>query len=510
MTITVGALLNQAELRTISLTPGVGEDHEISWAHVCELPDPWRWLGAGALVMTTGINVPTTTDEQCDYIVSMHEAGIAGLAVDASMLREPLTRPTLALAAQLGFPVLETATETPFIMISMAVAASAREQDSSRLRAAEQMAIALSQHAADAPIDELLLDLAQVLGGPLRLEHPRTNVDADRDQAMPDQPVPGSPGRIQQTASGALAVTLAGHGAPALVWNRKGATDPGLLQLAASTVGHALAIKLAAHRNDWMHGSLLLADLCETTTPSEQAAHLVDVYGVVPPFVLAVAPGPDPKALLNDVLEGFAMAETPVLATIKDAQVVMLVRADDATDRTLVSLAGESRRIGVSSPFNDLEGLHTAIRQARSAVIRNHQSGNVLRFEEHEATSLFLPQGTDQLRSIARQVLGPLITYDTQRGTSLSHTLQVFLEENRSWVRASERLFVHRQTLIARVSRIEKIIDRDLSSMEDAAECWLAVQAAIGCGDLAPSDASSPGSAPGPDRDSVAGAGAAV
>src|SRR5699024_6105032 len=68
MTVTVGSLLRQAELRTISLTPGVGEDREITWAHVCELPEPWRWLGPGALVMSTGIGIPTTTDEQCDYI----------------------------------------------------------------------------------------------------------------------------------------------------------------------------------------------------------------------------------------------------------------------------------------------------------------------------------------------------------------------------------------------------------------------------------------------------------
>jgi purine catabolism regulator len=112
----------------------------------------------------------------------------------------------------------------------------------------------------------------------------------------------------------------------------------------------------------------------------------------------------------------------------------------------------------------------------------------VLRFEENTTASLFLPNDADRLRGISRQVLGPLRTYDEQRGTSLTQTLRVFLEENRSWVRAAERLYVHRQTLIARVSRIEKIIDRDLSSIEDTAECWLAVQAAIGCGDLEPND----------------------
>ena len=497
MTVTVGSLLRQAELRTISLTPGVGEDREITWAHVCELPEPWRWLGPGALVMSTGIGIPTTTDEQCDYIAGLHEAGIAALAVDAEMLEVPLTRPTLAFAAQLGFPVLETANEIPFVMIAMSVADSARQDGTRRAQSTELLYAALGRHSVDAPIDDLLADLAQVLGGSLRLEHPGTN-----GQAAPDRAEHSAPGRIRQTSSGALAVVLAGHGSPTLVWDGPGPTDPGLLQHAAGAVGSALAVKLAAHRNEWMHGSLLLADLCESSAPSGSAAHLVAVYGVEPPFVLAVAPSGDPRDLLNDVHEGFAAAGAPSLATIKDGQVLMLAHAGAACDRALASLAGDTIRIGVSAQFSDLEGLQTALRQARSAVIRNHRSGNVLRFEEHEATSLFLPQGTDQLRSIARQVLGPLTTYDEQRGTSLTHTLQVFLEENRSWVRASERLYVHRQTLIARMSRIEKIIDRDLSSMEDAAECWLAVQAAIGCGDLAPSEP--------PPPESVAGAAAAV
>lgn len=482
MTFTVGSLLALPDLRTRSLTPGVGEDREIAWAHVCELPNPWLWLGPGALLMTTGINVPTTTDEQCEYLTGLSEAGIAALAVDAEMLKAPLTPPTLAYAAHLGFPVLETANEVPFVTIAMAVANAARQEGTMRVRSTEQLYAALSRHPIEAPIDDLLLDLAGVLGGSLRLEQPHVTFNA-----APDQAVPLTPGLIRKTKSGALVVGLAGRGSPGLVWDGRGATDAGLLQHAAGIVGSALAVKLAAHRTEWMHGSLLLSDLCEVSVPSEPAAHLVAAYGVKPPFVLAVAPSADARDVLDASHAEFSSANAPAIATIKDAQVLVLAHAGSECDEALEALAGEHTRIGVSAQFSDLEGLQTALRQARSAMIRNHQSGNVLRFEEHEATSLFLPQGTEQLRSIARQVLGPLTTYDQQRGTSLTHTLQVFLEENRSWVRASERLYVHRQTLIARVSRIEKIIDRDLSSMEDAAECWLAVQAAIGCGDLAPS-----------------------
>jgi hypothetical protein len=375
MTFTVRSLLALPAVRTVSLTPGGGEERAITWAHVCELPEPWQWLGRGALVMTTGIGVPATTDEQCAYLAGMHAAGIAAVAIDEEMIETPLTEPALAYAAHIGFPVLQTAHEVPFVTLAMAVAEAGQAERNARMLQAEQL-----------------------------------------------------------------------------------------------------------------HGSLLLAELCGGSVPSEPAARLVATYDVEPPYLLAVTENEDVRATLDEVHAAFSAQLVPALATVKDGQVLILSESGERVDRVLESLTGETARIGVSAHFHRLEDLPTALRQARSALIRNHQSGRVLRFEENTTASLFLPNDADRLRGISRQVLGPLRTYDEQRGTSLTQTLRVFLEENRSWVRAAERLYVHRQTLLARVSRIEKIIDRDLSSIEDTAECWLAVQAAIGCGDLEPND----------------------
>ncbi|MFV0432695.1 MAG: PucR family transcriptional regulator [Leucobacter sp.] len=375
MTFTVRSLLDLPSVRTISLTPGVGEDRAITWAHVCELGDPWRWLGPGALVMTVGIGVPDSTDEQCAYLKGMYDAGIAAVTIDEKMPDTPFTEPALAYAAYLGFPVLQTAYEVPYITLAMAVAGAVQEDRAAHVRQTEQL-----------------------------------------------------------------------------------------------------------------HGSLLLAELCDGSVPSAPAARLVATYDVEPPYMLAASQTEDARATLDRVHDAFARDRVPALATIKDRQVLILAETGGSLEKVLESLNDEQTRIGVSAQFQKLEDLPNALRQARSALIRNHRSGRVMHFEEHEPTSLFLPSSNEQLRSIADQVLGPLRTYDEQRGTALTQTLRVFLEENRSWVRASERLFVHRQTLIARVSRIEKIIDRDLSSIEDTAECWLAVQAAIVCGNLEADD----------------------
>lgn len=375
MTFTVRSLLDLPAVRTVSLTPGVGEDRSITWAHVCEQPDPWRWLGEGALVMTTGIGVPRTTDEQCAYLKRMHLAGIAAIAVDEEMMEAPLTEPALAYAAHIGFPVLSTAHEVPYVTLAMAVAEA---------------------------------------------------VQRGRDRL------------VQET--------------------------------------------------EQRYGALLLAELCTGAIPGPSAARLLEPHGIRLPALIAVAQDGEGPALQRRIRGAFAEQRLPALTAIEGDQVLMLAEAGEPLERVLESAAVGRTRLGASAPFDDLEELPTAVLQARSALIRNHLASGVLHFGEHETTSLFLPSSAEQLRRIANQVLGPLRTYDEQRGTSLTQTLRVFLEENRSWVRAAERLFVHRQTLIARVSRIEKIIDRDLSSIEDTAECWLAVQAAISCGDLEPGE----------------------
>ncbi|MNG33277.1 Purine catabolism regulatory protein [compost metagenome] len=59
--------------------------------------------------------------------------------------------------------------------------------------------------------------------------------------------------------------------------------------------------------------------------------------------------------------------------------------------------------------------------------------------------------------------------------------MRVFLEDNRSWQKAAQRLNVHKQTLVYRIRRIEEITGRSLESTEDVAVLWIALR----CADIA-------------------------
>lgn len=45
MTITISQLAATASLRTEVLAGHGGTDRIVNWAHVCELPEAWQWVG---------------------------------------------------------------------------------------------------------------------------------------------------------------------------------------------------------------------------------------------------------------------------------------------------------------------------------------------------------------------------------------------------------------------------------------------------------------------------------
>jgi len=74
------------------------------------------------------------------------------------------------------------------------------------------------------------------------------------------------------------------------------------------------------------------------------------------------------------------------------------------------------------------------------------------------------------------RLLGPLLAYDSEHGTELVRTLEVFLGCSGSWTKAAETMFVHVNSLRYRIRRIEELTGRDLGSLEDQAALLLALR----------------------------------
>lgn len=81
----------------------------------------------------------------------------------------------------------------------------------------------------------------------------------------------------------------------------------------------------------------------------------------------------------------------------------------------------------------------------------------------------------DDLRDMYQDQVSQIANYDRRKGTDLLDTLETYLECAGNLTKTSNRLFVHRNTLIQRLERLQSLCDIDLQERSN----WLTLQVAI-------------------------------
>jgi len=81
----------------------------------------------------------------------------------------------------------------------------------------------------------------------------------------------------------------------------------------------------------------------------------------------------------------------------------------------------------------------------------------------------------DDLRDVYQEQIALIDSYDHRKNTDLLDTLEVYLECAGNLTKTSERLFVHRNTLIQRLDRLQSLCEVDLQERSN----WLTLQIAI-------------------------------
>ncbi len=166
------------------------------------------------------------------------------------------------------------------------------------------------------------------------------------------------------------------------------------------------------------------------------------------------------------------------VAAVHGSSVVVLVPTDGIVTCAARTLAEHSlddvRRlfpevtlsVGIGPTCRKSDDFPSSFARARRAleVVRSlgHQ-GRVVALEDLGVYGLlFRSDDRGEMIGFARRTLGTLIEHDERHGTSLVQTLRVYLEENYSHRRTAERLFIHVNTLSARMTKIADVTQYDL------------------------------------------------
>ncbi|WP_406385072.1 PucR family transcriptional regulator [Streptomyces sp. NBC_01618] len=491
MPITVGELLEMPHLR-LRLHSGAGAlNRPVSWTHTTDLPEPWRWVAGGELLMTNGMPIPRSASGQEEFVRQLVEHGVAALAIGEKMYAPPLTKRLTRTSDELGFPVLWIAYPMPFVAISRTVAEATLLEQSQRLIRTERIYQALQRISLqNSGLKTLTSALSREIDCDVRVCDRATGFDWYPGVAPLPEGIRGAVaehrGRLR---AGVIAVRLGGdrrallvdvptHPDAVLVALPEPTEQPDalLLQHAATVCALALSQARLTIEYDRRTGAELLLQILDAQLAPAVAQRQLEELGLrLEGAVCVAARNDDDPDLLSSVhLSLWRSAVSHV--TVHRGGTSLTVLPDDAAVQVLVQALGQGGQAGVSDLIVRSDRMVDAAREATwSLEIAKEQGTLLLRYAD--AIPLLGPRNPAEARALVDRVLRPVLDLPSEQANELLMTLRVFLENGRSWQRAAEALHVHRQTVLYRVRRVEQLTGRQVANTGDLAALWLALKA---------------------------------
>ncbi|MBS2962847.1 PucR family transcriptional regulator ligand-binding domain-containing protein [Actinocrinis puniceicyclus] len=517
-----------------------GLDRRVRWVHVTELTDVQEILRGGELVLSTAIAWPEEREALARFIADLAGLGAAGLVVELGR-RYPQAppKPLLLAAEKHRLPVITLGRDTRFVTITEAVHARIIDTQLAELRASEEVHQTFTELAVEgAEPSEVVRQIAKMADRPVVLENLAHQVlvyDAtgSTDEALLD----GWEGRSRavrpasRTAyderSGWLTTVVGARGQDwgrlVIVCDGVAAPAPTRLVMLAERGAATLALNRLMQRDReslerQTHRTLLTAILNHDHSAAEVAlrARAIGVgldgrrlVGIVlrlrgsshaSPVQGASIQGAtiENQARLRELTDQAAAAVrekrlSALIGSVDDSSVGLLLAlgAQDREDTALGSFAATVRRLAGPEGADFAIAVGTsvgAVRDARRSLLEAVQVADAAirqvggpayhRLVDVRLRGLLhLLRDDARLQTYVERELGPLLAYDTERGTNLVAMLGIYLDQGRNKSAAADAAHLSRPSFYERLHRIERVLGVDLDSVESCLSLHVALLA---------------------------------
>ncbi len=470
--LTVQDLIDIELLKLQAVAGLAGTGRLITWAHTVDLPDPWRWVSPGDLVMTTGLGLPAAEDDQVAWLEQLVQSNPSALVVAPRPDAPALTPRLLQSADRLMFPVLHASFELEFVKLSHHVIESVLQAQRERFNASERLFQSYAEALRKEPdFDGRLVLLGAALGLELGIEDAVSGVTIVETR-------PSAPRSAEQVER----IPIAGRSRANLLMtrrDRRSADDSILVRSLVGLLGVELE-RLMIHRDQQRdEGAALLRSLLENETEFGLARPLLERRGLGGSLVsLAILPGSDGPWRADEVHHAPALHSAGPLL-LADKGLLLAISRDDSTQfQALRAGLGTGTVIGVSGPVATATGFRESVRQARLALTQAQETdAPVLRYGEAETGLIMAPKSLAETRALVGRYLGPLIEHDRTQSAALVTTLMTFLDNDGNWKATALDLGIHRQTLVYRLKLVEQLTGIKPTTTQGIARFWIAIQA---------------------------------
>ena len=512
-----------------------GLDRRVRWVHVTELIDVREILRGGELVLSTAIAWPDDREALARFVADLAGLGAAGLVVELGRrYPEAPPKPLLLAAEKHLLPVITLGRDTRFVTITEAVHARIIDTQLAELRASEEVHQTFTELAVEgAEPSEVVRQIAKMADHPVVLENLAHQVlvyDAtgSTDEALLD----GWEGRSRavrpasRTAyderSGWLTTVVGARGQDwgrlVIVCDGVSAPAPTRLTMLAERGAATLALNRLMQRDReslerQTHRTLLTAILNHDHSAAEVALR-----------ARAIGVGLDGKRLVGIVLRLRGSSHTSSIqgatienqarlreltdqaaAAVREKRLSALIGSvdehsvglllalgpQDREDTALGSFAATVRRLAGPDGGEFAIAVGTsvgAVRDARRSLLEAVQVADAAIRQAggppyHRLVDvrlrglLHLLRDDARLQTYVERELGPLLAYDTERGTNLVAMLGIYLDQGRNKSAAADAAHLSRPSFYERLHRIERVLGVDLDSVESCLSLHVALLA---------------------------------
>jgi purine catabolism regulatory family protein/PucR-like helix-turn-helix protein/diguanylate cyclase with GGDEF domain len=473
----------------------VGGDLErvIRWVHTTELADPTRYLQGGEVILTTGVwrDAGTTST---GFVAPLERSDIAALGYGLPQPDAVLPPDLIEACEAAGLPLFTVPFDVPFIALSRAFVDRVYGQREEALR---ERVLRNDRLVHAAGHGEGLTGILDVLGTRLRPwmlgrgRHVIAGSATTGDVACvcAARAALGQPQPVAANGWMAFPIVAVGRTEAHLVVSAGesglGDDDRAAVDQALPFLGLELARLQVLRENERRLAAELVDLIMAGQAQARATAARLATFGLdsSAPLAAVVCECEDGDVGLDRFESALADAEVASVAAVKTRELVAVVGwpGDEG------GLAGLARHlhermegpIGVGGLAADSSALRTAVVEARHACrfARLRRDAGWATHDQVGSHSLLLAlQDEEVLAAFRRALLRPLEEHDARRRSRLVETLDRFLSSGCRWQETASALHVHVNTLRHRLDRVEQLTGRDLGSMEDRVDLYIALR----------------------------------
>lgn len=522
-TFTVRQALNLPVFATSQLVAGTqGLDNVIHWVHIVDLKNAqYQWQRRGVLLMTSGLGFYEDPDHQKILVKELVKFGFAGLVLSTGYYFEHIPEVIRQDADRLGLPIIETPPDLLFIQITEVVLGRIINQNYAVLQQCARINQQLTYLVLrGASLEDLATTLASFLQQSIVIESPafqiitasqvgsvdlmwteqitrqrsqveiidqlvRANVyEALQTTLKPQLLAPRldesenlarlvAPIEIDQDIYGYLWLI----GLPPF-----SALSEQVLTHGATVAGLMLAKIQAVRSAEATQQGDFLTQLLDARSPQElqeqaqclnyhlNAAHQVLLIRFVDPAHERIQPlQTSVQQLLK---QGYPFS---LLARRENAVIVVLesdqpAQSQQFADQVLAALDDREQPLVVGmgticladAPCGSLRQSYQQAQEAAHIGVLMQRRGAIAFSELGILHWLYHLSPDHRAGNTYLQHVYHLSDYDTQRGTQLLATLEMYLDRGNAVAEAAEALYIHRNTLLNRLERIESLCQLSL------------------------------------------------